>query len=56
MEIEAELPDNFDQLPDSEKIEHLEELKDDLDVDTDSGALKKRIIEELIRKYSSDSS
>lgn len=52
MDIESELPDNFDQLSDEEKIEELEDLKGRLDEDTDSGAIKKRIIEELIRKYS----
>lgn len=52
MDIESELPEDFDQLPPDEKIEHLEELKAELDVDTDSGALKRRIVEELIRNYS----
>lgn len=52
MDIEAELPDDFDELPADEKVEKLESLKEELDTETDAGALKKRIVEELIRNYS----
>lgn len=52
MDIESELPDNFDELSNDKKVEELEELKGRLDDNSDSGAIKKRIIEELIRKYS----
>lgn len=51
MEIEAELPENFDELSDEEKVEELEKLKEELDEDSDAGAIKKRIVEELIRDY-----
>ena len=53
MEIEAELPDDFDQLPDSEKVEELDKLISRIDDTSDSGKLKKRILEELKRNYSS---
>lgn len=52
MDIEAELLEDFDSLPDEEKVEELEALKQKIDDDTDSGFMKKRIVEELIRKYS----
>lgn len=55
MEIETELPDNFETLGNSEKIDHLEDLKEEINSDSDTGALKKRFVEELIRKYSEDS-
>lgn len=51
MEIESELPDNFDDLSQDEKINELERVLDDVDRDSDSGALKARMIEELINKY-----
>ncbi|MFB6147851.1 MAG: hypothetical protein ABEJ66_03120 [Candidatus Nanohaloarchaea archaeon] len=51
MEIEAELPDDFDALEDSEKVKKLEELREEVDSSTDAGAVKERIIEELIRNY-----
>lgn len=52
MEIESELPEDFEDLSSEEKVEELESLKQELDTDTDAGALKKRIVEELIRNYS----
>lgn len=51
MEIESELPEDFEQLSDEEKIEALEELKEGFDDDSDSGAIKKRMVEELILHY-----
>ena len=51
MNIEAELPGDFDQLPNEEKIEELENLKEDLEGDSDSEVLKRRMIEELIESY-----
>ena len=53
MDIETELPEDFDELSDEEKISELENLKSDLDTGSDSGFIKKRMIEELIRKYRS---
>ncbi len=52
MNIESELPEDFEELPAEEKIEELEKLKQEIDTETDAGALKKRIVEELIRNYS----
>lgn len=52
MNIESELPEDFDELDKEQKIEKLEQLKSRLDADSESGALKRRIIEEMIRKYS----
>lgn len=52
MNIEAELPGNFDELSSEEKVEELEKLLESLDESTDASALKKRMVEELIRKYS----
>lgn len=51
MNIESELPENFEELSDEEKIEELEKIKDQFDEDTDSGLMKKRMVEELIRTY-----
>lgn len=51
MEIEAELPEDFDDMSDGRKVEELESLKDDIDGSTDAGAVKERILEELIRSY-----
>lgn len=56
MDIEAELPSDFDQLSPEEKVEKLEGIKDNFDQSTDGGMLKKRLVEELIRKYSERSS
>lgn len=53
MNIESELPGNFDELSSGEKIRELEKLKQNLDTSSDSGRIKKRIIEELIREYQS---
>lgn len=52
MEIESELPEDFEELPDEKKVEELEALKRRIDDSTDAGALKRRIVEELVRKYS----
>jgi hypothetical protein len=52
MDVESELPEDFEELPDEKKVEELEALKRQIDDATDAGALKKRIVEELIRKYS----
>lgn len=51
MDIEAELPEDFDQLSKEKKIKELEELDKKLDNSTDSGAVKKRMVQELIRRY-----
>jgi acyl-CoA-binding protein len=52
MDIESELPEDFEDFSDEEKVEALEEIKDGFDEDTDSGFLKKRMVEELISNYS----
>lgn len=52
MDIESELPSDFEQLSDQEKVSELEELLNNLQGSDDSARLKKRIVEELIRKYS----
>lgn len=52
MDIESELPEDFDELSDEEKIEELEELRQRIDDSGDAGAVKKRIVEEMIRTYS----
>lgn len=51
MNIESELPENFEGFSDEEKVEALKTIKDDFDEDTDSGLLKKRMVEELINTY-----
>lgn len=51
MDIEAKLPEDFDELPDDKKVEELEALQDEIDGGTDAGAIKQRIVEELIRNY-----
>jgi len=51
MNIEAELPDNFDELSPEQKIEQLEQLEAKLEGDDDSTFLKKRMVEELKRSY-----
>lgn len=51
MNIEAELPEGFDELSDEEKVEELEELKQRLKGDSDSELLKRRMVEELIESY-----
>jgi|GEM_PF-616410 len=55
MNIESELPSDFKELSDSEKIEELREIVDGFDESNDSGILKKRMVEELISYYSKDS-
>lgn len=52
MDIESKLPDNFEQLSNKEKTEALEQIKEDFDEETDSGFLKKRMVEELVENYS----
>lgn len=54
MNIEAELPDNFDELSSEEKVNRLDELEDQLEGDDDSTVLKKRMIQELKRSYRED--
>lgn len=51
MNIESELPEGFDELSDKEKVEKLEDIKDGFDERSDSGIIKKRMVEELIRSY-----
>ncbi len=51
MDIESELPEDFDELSSEEKIEELEELEEQLDENSDADLIKKRMIQELIRKY-----
>lgn len=51
MEIESELPADFEELNQDEKVEELEKVLDNIDRDSDSGALKARMIEELIKEY-----
>ncbi len=51
MDIEAELPADFDELKDEEKIEKLEELEKKLGNGSDADLIKKRMVQELIRKY-----
>lgn len=51
MEIESELPGDFEDLDEDDKIEELEQLKKSIDSSTDAGAVKERIVEELIREY-----
>lgn len=53
MEIESELPENFDELSNSKKVEELENLLEKVDDESDSGLIKSRMIEELIRNYQS---
>jgi len=54
MNIEAELPDDFDELSSEEKIKELDNLEDQLEGDDDSTVLKKRMVEELKRSYKED--
>jgi hypothetical protein len=51
MNIEAELPEDFDELSAEEKIKELDSLEDQLEGDDDSTVLKKRMIQELKRSY-----
>lgn len=51
MNIEAGLPEDFDEMSPEEKVEELEKLEDRLDGDDDSAFVKKRMIEELKRSY-----
>lgn len=54
MNIEAELPDDFDELSSEEKIKELDKLEDQLEGDDDSTVLKKRMVQELKRSYEED--
>lgn len=49
MEIEAELPDKFEEMSPDEKIEELEKLLEDLD-----SVMKREIVRELIEHYRSE--
>ena len=51
MNIESELPEDFDELSVEEKVEELEKLEQKLEGDDDSTVLKRRMIEELKRSY-----
>lgn len=51
MNIEAELPKNFDELSSDQKVEELDKLEQQLEGDDDSTVLKKRMIQELKRSY-----
>ncbi|WP_414836357.1 hypothetical protein [Candidatus Nanohalococcus occultus] len=53
MNIEAELPEDFDELSDEKKVEELEELEKKIDDTDDAGMVKKRMIQELKRNYAS---
>lgn len=53
MDIEAELPDNFEELSKEQKIRELQSLKEKLG-DDQTDMLKKRMVEELIRSYKED--
>ncbi|MFB6208162.1 MAG: hypothetical protein ABEJ69_02335 [Candidatus Nanohaloarchaea archaeon] len=48
MDIEAELPEDFESLDSREKVEELQAL-----IDRTDSALKKRMLEELVEHYSS---
>lgn len=50
MNIEAELPEDFDQLSDEEKIAELEELKERFE-EEEENPVKVRMIEELKSSY-----
>lgn len=52
MDIESELPEDFEDFSDEEKVVALKDIKDNFDEGTDSGFLKKRMVEELIESYS----
>lgn len=54
MDIESLLPNDFDELNSEEKVKHLESILDKFDESTDTGVLKKRMVEELIRNYKKD--
>lgn len=54
MNIEAELPEDFDEMSAQEKVEELEKLEDQLEGDDDSTVLKRRMIEELKLSYKED--
>lgn len=51
MNIQSELPEDFDELSEDEKVEKLESIREGFDEESDSGLLKKRMVEELIRSY-----
>lgn len=53
MDIEAELPDDFENLSNESKVEELQKLKEKLGSDQ-TDILKERMIEELIRNYKED--
>lgn len=49
MNIEAELPEDFEDFSTERKVRELERLKEELG---DEGPLKVRLVEEMIRTYS----
>jgi len=51
MDIESELPDEFDSFSTEKKIKELERLEEVFDEETDSGIIKKRMVQELVRHY-----
>ncbi|MFB6144782.1 MAG: hypothetical protein ABEJ98_05725 [Candidatus Nanohaloarchaea archaeon] len=51
MNIESELPEDFDRLSDEEKINELQKLRERLEGNSDSEVLKRRMVEELIESY-----
>lgn len=54
MNIEAELPNDFDELGSEEKIKELDKLEERLEGDDDSTILKRRMVQELKRSYRED--
>ena len=54
MDIEAELPTDFDELSTEEKVKELEKLEEKLKGNDDSTILKRRMVEELKRSYIED--
>lgn len=52
MNIEAELSEDFEELSSDEKVKELEKLKSQFDESSDADVIKKRMVEELIRRYS----
>jgi len=52
MNIESQLPEGFDDMSDKDKVRELKSLIQEIDENSDAGAVKKRIVEEMIREYS----
>jgi len=51
MNIESELPEDFEDLAEERKVDELEKIRNSFDTGKDSGLIKKRMVEELIRSY-----